>query len=227
MNEETRVNWLKKTLAKIPAGSRILDAGAGEQQFRPLASHLEYVSQDVCLYEGQGDSRGLQTGVWVFPGTDLVCDITAIPEPDESFDAIMCTEVLEHVPDPVAAMNELVRLLRPGGHLIITAPFCSLTHFAPYHYATGFNRYFYEHHLRLLNCELIDLEANGNFYKFLHQEIGRIKHVTKTYANASLGIFPRTIMRFMRYILIELSKSDNGSEEVLCFGYHILARKNA
>lgn len=141
INDENRQVWLKKTLAGLPAGLRILDAGAGELRNRPLCEKLVYVSQDFCQYEGMGDSRGLQTGAWDNSGIDLVSDITAIPEPDAAFDAILCSEVLEHVPDPTKALDEFARLLKPGGTLILTAPFASLVHFAPYHYCTGFSRY--------------------------------------------------------------------------------------
>ena len=51
------------------------------------------------------------------------------------------------LPEPVKAIKEFARLLKSSGHIIITAPFCSLTHFALYHFHTGFNRYFYEKHL--------------------------------------------------------------------------------
>jgi ubiquinone/menaquinone biosynthesis C-methylase UbiE len=141
-NEATRVAWLERTLKQIPSGTRILDAGAGEQQFRKFCTHLEYVAQDFGQYDGTGDSSGLQMGSWDQEKLDIVCDITEIPEPDASFGAIMCIEVFEHLSDPLAALREFSRLIKPGGHLVLTAPFCSLTHFAPFHFATGFNRYF-------------------------------------------------------------------------------------
>ena len=141
-----RQRWVKKTLLNVPEGSRILDAGAGEQQYKQYCSHLNYVSQDFNEYDGHGDSVGLQTGVWDVSEIDIVSDILEIPEKDGSFDTIICTEVFEHIPDPTGALVEFNRLLRPGGVLILTAPFASLTHFAPYHFATGFSKYWYEHH---------------------------------------------------------------------------------
>ena len=59
-NEHARRAWLARTLAAVPAKTRILDAGAGELGNRPLCAHLDYVSQDFCQYEGQGDGQGLQ-----------------------------------------------------------------------------------------------------------------------------------------------------------------------
>ncbi len=50
-------------------------------------------------------------------------DITALPFEDGTFDVILCSHVLEHVPDDAAAMAELYRVLRPGGHALLIAPF--------------------------------------------------------------------------------------------------------
>ena len=147
INEENHQNWLKKTLSALPQGVRILDAGAGELKNRKYCGHLDYVSQDFCQYDGTGDGKGLQTDLWDTSRIDIVCDINAIPEPAQSFDDILCSEVFEHLPDPTKTLDEFARLLKPGGKLILTAPFASLVHFAPYHYCTGFSRYWYEYHL--------------------------------------------------------------------------------
>ncbi len=193
-NLSTREAWLEKTLKNIPEGSRILDAGAGELKYRQFCLHLNYVSQDFAQYDGKGDKKGLQTSAWDQSKLDIVSDITSIPEPDESFDAVMCIEVFEHLPEPVKAIKEFARLLKPGGHLIITAPFCSLTHFAPYHFHTGFNRYFYEKHLPDNGFEIIELRENGNFFEYLAQEIRRVPSVAKTYnKNAKFGLFDSLI----------------------------------
>ncbi len=224
-NEANRTAWLEKVLKQIPPGSRILDAGAGEQQFKKLCSHLVYTSQDFGKYDGRGDNTGLQKGRWDQTSLDIVCDITSIPEPDSSFDAIMCTEVLEHLPEPLSAINEFQRLLKPNGSLIITAPFCSLTHYAPYHFYTGFNRYFYLAHLTTCNFEIIEMIANGNYFEYMGQEIRRIPAIADKYASERLLMLERFALNFILKILDRFSKKDRGSEELLCFGYHILARK--
>ena len=52
INENVRQDWLKQTLATLPVGTRLLDAGAGELKNRQYCGHLTYVSQDFCQYEG-------------------------------------------------------------------------------------------------------------------------------------------------------------------------------
>jgi SAM-dependent methyltransferase len=57
------------------------------------------------------------------PGEAMVqMDITQIAYPDHSFDAILCSHVLEHIPDDRRAMRELRRVLRPGGWAILHVP---------------------------------------------------------------------------------------------------------
>lgn len=224
-NEAGRKSWLERTLAALPAGGRILDAGAGELANKAFCAHLEYVSQDLCRYEGTGDDKGLQTGSWDTGGVDLVCDVTAVPEGDGSFDAILCSEVLEHLPEPVAALEEFARLLRPGGRLILTAPFCSLTHFAPYHYGTGFSRYFYEHHLGRLGFRVDELLPNGNYFEYLAQELRRLSSVTDRYCAGPLSLVGRLAVKVLLRVLGPCSKNDGGSAELLCFGWHVAATK--
>lgn len=54
--------------------------------------------------------------------TDVTADIVDLPFPDDRWDAIVCSHVLEHVPEDVAAMRELRRVLTPGGHAIVIVP---------------------------------------------------------------------------------------------------------
>src|ERR1700743_2778861 len=119
-NSQARDQWITSTLARIPAGLRLLDAGAGQCPYKPACAHLEYISQDFGQYDGKGEV-GVQTGEWDNSKLDIVSDILNIPLPDASVDAVLCTEVFEHIPDPILAIREFSRLLRPAGYLIITA----------------------------------------------------------------------------------------------------------
>lgn len=218
---------MEKTLKKIPTGSRILDAGAGEQQYKKFCSHLNYVSQDFAQYDGKGDGKALQIKTWENSNLDIVSDITSIPEPDASFDAIMCIEVFEHLPEPILAIKEFSRLLKPDGHLILTAPFCSLTHMAPYHYYSGYNRYFYDKHLADYGFKILELTENGNFFEYLAQELRRLPEVEKDYTKGAVrfGLFDYIAQRWLLRTLERSSRNDHGSKELLNFGFHVYAIK--
>jgi len=223
-NEAAREKWIGETLKKIPEGLTILDAGAGESQFKKFCSHLKYIAQDFGEYQGDGEV-GLQTGTWDNSKLDIVSDILSIPLPDHSVDAIMCTEVLEHIPDPIGAIKEFSRLVKPGGYLLVTAPFASLTHFAPYHFASGFSRFFYEKHLPENDFEITELQLNGNFFDYIAQENRRIKPVAAKYTGKKINIFQKIIIHLNLLVLQDLSKKDKGSSELLCYGIHVFARK--
>ena len=68
-------------------------------------THLRYVTADLSQ-----------------PGVDLRLDITALALDDASFDAVICSHVLEHVPDDGAAMRELRRVTAPGGWCLVMVP---------------------------------------------------------------------------------------------------------
>lgn len=77
-----------------------------------------------------GYQRLLTLDICADSGPDLVADITRTnPHIDDgAFDALLCTEVLEHVVDPFAAVCELHRILKPGGYVFSTTPFNARIH---------------------------------------------------------------------------------------------------
>lgn len=226
-NSSNRDRWVSQVLADIPRKSRLLDAGAGEQKYRVHCAHLHYVAQDNVAYDGKGDGQGGHVERWTYGLTDYVCDIVSIPAPSESFDVVLCTEVLEHLPDPLAAIKELARLLRPGGQLLLTAPFCSFTHFSPYFYSTGFSRSWYTQHLSDLGfCEL-ELAPNGNYFEYLAQEVRRMPQMADYYSAFPSSWPVRMAMLLLLRFLQKCSSSDSGSSEYCCYGWHVKAVKSA
>lgn len=224
-NQRSRDTWVRTKLAAIPANARILDAGAGERRYRDACEHLRYVAQDFGKYNGVGDGTGLQKGTFDQSGLDIVSDITAIPQPDASFDAILCTEVLEHVSRPIDAIRELGRFCRPGGCLILTAPFASLTHYAPYHFYSGFNRYFYVEVLSACGFRIEEIAASGDYFDYLAQEIRRLPQVVRSHGGAGIGPLARLADLLLLRRLARLSRRTRGSDSLCCYGHHVLATK--
>ena len=104
----------------VPAGARVLDAGAGDQPYRQHFAHCDYEAAD---FEKVDRSYAKST---------YVCDLSAIPVADAYFDAILFNQVMEHLPEPLDVLRELHRVLRPGGRMICTAPLFFEEHEKPY-----------------------------------------------------------------------------------------------
>jgi hypothetical protein len=119
--------------------------------------------------------------------------------------------------------------LRPGGSLVLTAPFCSLSHFAPYHFSTGFNRYWYEFHLKHLGFTITEIVPNGHFYDYLAQELRRFPEVTRQYCPMPVYLLSLLVHFVVMVPLLRLlntvAKYQRGSSDLLCFGYHVVARR--
>ncbi|ROR89778.1 class I SAM-dependent methyltransferase [Nocardioides aurantiacus] len=101
-------------------GMRVLDAGAGRSPYRHLFDHAHYEAADFAQLSTK------------YAPLDYVCDLTDIPVEDGRFDRILFNQVLEHLPDPAAAVQELHRVLRPGGRLMCSAPLFYAEHQVPY-----------------------------------------------------------------------------------------------
>jgi 2-polyprenyl-3-methyl-5-hydroxy-6-metoxy-1,4-benzoquinol methylase len=109
-SEETTRFRRAAALARVPAGARVLDIGAREGGLRKhLPEDVKYQGIDITP-EFASDSV-------------MTRDISeGIPFPDASYDFVFCIEVLEHVPNPFAAVSEINRVLRDGGVLIVSVP---------------------------------------------------------------------------------------------------------
>lgn len=168
-NQLARDRWVQRKAHSVRAASRVLDVGAGTCLYRPLFSHCEYKTHDFKKYDGAEKHGGTSN----YGHIDFVSDILAIPAPDQSFDAILCTEVLEHVPEPIKVLKEISRLLRPGGRAFITAPLGSGLHQLPFHFYGGYTPEWYKRFCKEAGMEITEITPNGGFSKHLAQECAR------------------------------------------------------
>ncbi len=204
-NARARNEWIASKARFIPVGSRVLDAGAGECQYSSFFQHCDYKTQDFVEY--LGNNSGPLAETWQYGKIDYVCDITRIPVPDESFDVVLCTEVLEHVPFPVDALRELSRILKSKGILIITAPLSSGLHQQPYHFYGGFSPHFYKKFMSEFGLEIKEMKPIGGLLKHVSQEILRTGRIIKERSPDKLSIWMYYIV--MCQLPKFLSKLDN------------------
>lgn len=117
----------KHLLAFLPhAKGRVLDVGCGQSPYRYLfvMNRIDYVGIDIEDANQFGYNRD---DIMRFDGLH-------IPFDDNTFDSLICTEVLEHTPSPDALILEMYRVLKSGGVGFITVPWSARTHYMPYDY---------------------------------------------------------------------------------------------
>lgn len=107
----------------LEQGSHVLNVGSG--------GDIQKMVDDVAVKRGV---TVISTDIDPARAPDVVDDITRSSFPDETFDAVIIMEVLEHVPEPHRATLEIHRLLKPGGRLIASTPFLFPIHDRPHDY---------------------------------------------------------------------------------------------
>ena len=107
---------------------RILDAGCGNGRYSKFL--LRWADPDAFIAAFDLSQRMLKRARGRHDGkrvAHVAADLTSIPFPDSFFDAVVCGYVLEHLPDPRPGLNELARVMRPGGKLLLLATEDTLT----------------------------------------------------------------------------------------------------
>jgi SAM-dependent methyltransferase len=115
-----RYRFRKLLAALPPAPARVLEIGTTPGQFTEILRRAGYDVAGVDLFPDQRAKLWRRLGVEV-----RFCNIDEQPLPydGESFDAVVFSEVIEHlVASPLPALREMARVLRPGGRLVITTP---------------------------------------------------------------------------------------------------------
>lgn len=221
-NEYTRESFVQGQLAVIPQGSTILDAGCGSQQYRRFCAHLDYKAQDFGQF-GTDATEGFTAGMGGAEGynygkLDYVGNIWDIDERDAAFDAILCTEVFEHIPYPNETVAEFARLTKPGGRLILTVPSNCLRHMEPYFFYSGFSDHYLQQVLDQHGYDIESLDPIGDYYSWIAVELAR---TMKHHSPLSWVVNAPALLWFMA------RRRTPASINTLCMGYHVVARRRA
>ncbi len=110
------VNGPRMVLDRVKEGSTVIDVGSGPERLGK-----EFVNVDV----------------FPFPEVDIVSDATQLPFKSDSIDAAVSESLFEHVPDAYKVAREMVRVVKPGGYIYVSAPFMHPYHASP----DDFNRW--------------------------------------------------------------------------------------
>jgi len=165
------INWnIKNQLKEFIENfhnKKILDFGCGDARYKNILSkNNSYTGIDV-------DESGHPTEDKKF---DLLWDNKKLPFDNDSFDVIICTEVLEHVENLDVTIKELKRVLKKKGSLFVTMPFIWVEHEKPFDFrrftSFGIKKFFLDNGFELVKYKKL---VNGKlaYYQLLLSELNR------------------------------------------------------
>jgi SAM-dependent methyltransferase len=169
--------------ASLPPAALLLDAGAGESQYRHLFPHCRYTAVDLAV----GDAS------WNYSKLDALANLLALPFREASFAAVLSIVTLEHVSDPLQALREMSRVCAPGARLFLVVPMEWEVHQHPHDYFR-FTRYAVAHLLRESGWSVLRLDAGGGFFRLLSRRM----------MNA-LQFFPAPLMALLALFVVPLA----------------------
>lgn len=158
-------NFVEQSCASIAPGARVLDAGAGQGQYKSYLNHTRYVGVDLAV----GDIN------WNYSGLNAISDLVRLPFNEGTFDAVICTQVLEHVPEPLQVLREICRVLKSGGRLFLSAPQSSHQHQKPhdfYRYTSFGLCYLLEH----AELKVESIQPMGGYFWYLSFQLRNINY---------------------------------------------------
>jgi len=165
---------LKNALAKLPPGANVLDLGAGRGHFTAFLQSLGFSAIGVDISQVSVSAARAKYPNLRF---ELATPEGGIPFEDSFFDAVWCSEVIEHVFDVHAFLSEINRSLKPDGLLVLTTPhhgriknllislFKFDRHFDPEHpHIRYFDRAGLERCLKRAGFEPVSCQGIGRFF---------------------------------------------------------------
>jgi SAM-dependent methyltransferase len=144
----------------LPAGARVLDAGAGEGQYASRFARQRYIGVDLAI----GDAA------WNYGELDAVGDLTALPFRSGAFDAAIHIVTIEHLREPACALAEIARTLAAGGRLLVVAPHEWEVHQAPHDYFR-YTRYGLAYLLEKSGFEPDEIRPVGGYFRLLARRL--------------------------------------------------------
>ena len=141
-------------------GARVLDAGAGEGQYRGHFERQRYCGVDLAV----GDRK------WDYSRLDVLADLTALPFRAGAFEAAIHIVTIEHLRDPGAALAEMAHALAPGAMLLVAAPHEWEVHQAPHDYFR-YTRYGLAWLLEQAGFEVCEMRAAGGYFRLLARRL--------------------------------------------------------
>jgi SAM-dependent methyltransferase len=188
------------------ARGRLIDVGCGEKPYRDLAA--SYVDEHIGV---DHEKTAHDTS-----NVDAFGTAYQLPFDGESFDTVLCTDVLEHLEEPSIAVAEAWRVLRAGGHAIYTAPMFWHLHEEPRDYYR-FTKYGLEYLFVKNGFEVVEIKALSGFILTFAQELVYFLYELRRggIVNPLWWLIPPAaqVIQGIAYVFNKFDRSENFSAE--------------
>lgn len=199
-----------QTSAREVGGGRLLDIGCGR---RPYASLFTNITHYVGIDLPSSISIGKDS-------PDVWASGLRLPFASGRFDVILCTQVLEHVPQPEHMIAEALRVLRAGGQLILTAPQTWGLHEEPHDYYR-FTRYGLQYLLESVGFQVTRIEARGGVFRMIGQTL--LNYLQTRSSHNTLPAWRRRVYAVLNWFFATLDRRWLWEKDTL--GYVVLATR--
>ncbi len=136
---------------------KMMDFGCGTKPYKGILSVQEYIGVDIKLPDDQGNNQ-----------VDVYYDGKTIPFKTNYFDSVLASEVFEHIFNLPVILQELFRVIKPGGYLVATLPFAWDEHGVPYDFAR-YTSFGIEHLLKEAGFYVVKIEKTTNYVETIFQ----------------------------------------------------------
>jgi SAM-dependent methyltransferase len=143
---------------KDQMGGRLLDFGCGSKPYKDLFQVDEYIGTDIEISGHDHSNEDI----------DVFYDGKTLPFPDGHFDSVFSSEVFEHLFNLPEILDELHRVLKKDGRMLITVPFVWDEHEIPYDYAR-YTSFGIKHLLEAHGFEIIEARKTTNYVATIFQ----------------------------------------------------------
>jgi SAM-dependent methyltransferase len=215
--------FVERAAQSLNPGALVLDVGAGDAPYRSLFSDVTYESLDFCKVDKE------------YAEQTYIGDATAIPVEDERFDMVLMTQVMEHLPDPMAVLCEIHRVMKPHATFWVSCPLFYQEHEQPYDFFRytqfGLQHLFERAGFRIDEIEWLEGYAASAAYQ-LHFAARELPRGPKAYGGGLLGTLTGALVGLQRPLFTvtayALNRADIRSKWTasgMCKNYALVASK--
>ncbi len=204
--------------AQTLKGKKILDIGAGRQQYRSLFEpHNTYEACD------------LDNSFYPEKKPDIIASVYDIPRENGHYDVVLLLQVLEHLEFPVKGLREIHRVLKKDGVVYLSTPQAAGDHFEPYHFF-NFTQYGLQSVLSQSGFRVQEHQRLAGMFNYVGNRIWKLGSILESQYRVNGNIIQRAFAAVFKLMCYGVGRSIAlfdflDKKKHYCIGHIVVARK--